>query len=83
VSEPTYLSMAKDWLDNEADDEFQSHEIYLMRGLCLEIERLRASVMRYVQQSNACERTGVPCREPARCGCWLEAQTWHTQGDAP
>jgi hypothetical protein len=48
-----------------------------------EIERLRASLMRYVQQCNECEQTGEPCREPARCGCWLEAQAWHTQGDAP
>ena len=49
----------------------------------IEIDRLRACIMRFIQQSNECTQTGEPCREAARCGCWLEAQAWHTQGDAP
>ena len=41
-----------------------------------EIERLRAALMRVLQYENKCDQTGAPCREPARCSCYLESETW-------
>jgi len=41
-----------------------------------EIEWLRAGLMRFAQYENECDQTGKPCREPSRCGCYLEGKGW-------
>ena len=40
------------------------------------IERLQAGLMRAMQYENKCDQTGKPCREPSKCGCYLEAESW-------
>ena len=40
------------------------------------IERLQAGLMRAMQYENKCDQTGKPCREPSKCGCYLEAEAW-------
>ena len=39
--------------------------------------------LRYIQEGNGCnrkiEQAGEPCREPARCGCYLEMMTQYEE----
>lgn len=37
-----------------------------------EIIRLRSAYLAHIQMENACKRTGAACRDPAKCGCFLE-----------
>jgi hypothetical protein len=37
-----------------------------------EVGRLRRAWLRVIQAENDCRATGLPCREPALCGCKLE-----------
>ncbi len=41
-----------------------------------EITRLQAGLMKAMQYENKCDQTGKPCREPSKCGCYLEAGVW-------
>jgi hypothetical protein len=36
------------------------------------IAHLRGAYLAHIQMENACKRTGVPCRESGKCGCFLE-----------
>jgi hypothetical protein len=42
----------------------------------LDPDQLQRAFLRLIQEDNGCNRTteraGEPCREPQRCGCWLE-----------
>lgn len=60
-------------LDAEADVDWLLVERDRLIG---ENEQLRAGLLRCVQYDNKCDQTGVPCREPGRCSCYLEAGTW-------
>ena len=46
-----------------------------------EMVRVRRLFLRTVQLDNKCASTGVPCRTPDKCGCWLEMRE-HLHGDA-
>lgn len=45
---------------------------HILREAADEIERLRSAYLAHIQMENACKRTGKPCREEAKCGCFLE-----------
>jgi hypothetical protein len=47
-----------------------------------EIARLRAAWLRVIQAENECRATGLPCREPALCGCKLEQEALCAVEDA-
>lgn len=38
----------------------------------VEADRAQRAFLKAVQEENACEVTGEPCREDKKCGCWLE-----------
>jgi hypothetical protein len=49
-----------------------------IKVLCAEIAVLALveGFMRCLQYNNDCGKTGKPCRERERCGCYLEMQRW-------
>lgn len=48
----------------------------LAEDAAAEIARLQAGLMKAMQYENKCDQTGKPCREPSKCGCYLEAEAW-------
>jgi hypothetical protein len=57
-------------------ERLRSGEDGLEYAAANEIERLRAGLMRAMQYDNKCDQTGNACREPSKCGCYLEAEAW-------
>lgn len=43
---------------------------------------IERSFLGYIQLENdGCKATGEPCREPEKCGCWLEMKAFVSRTD--